>query len=133
MLDPINSRIRTATDQIRESQNTGTTSQATTASPATSFEETLRNAEEKASALHFSKHAQERLAQRGVQLTADHLRRLQGAVDRAAAKGSRDSLVLMDDLAVVVSVRNRTVITAVDAASRKDSIFTNIDSVVLSE
>jgi hypothetical protein len=37
----------------------------------------------------------------------------------------------MDDLALVVSIKNKMVITAVDANSRKDNIFTNIDSVVL--
>lgn len=61
------------------------------------------------------------------------MQRLAGAVDKAAAKGSRDSLVLMDDLALVVSIRNRTVITAVDANSRRGNVFTNIDSVVLAE
>jgi len=61
------------------------------------------------------------------------LHKLEGAVEIAAAKGSRDSLVLMDNLALVVSIRNRIVITAVDSASRRDSIFTNIDSVVLTE
>lgn len=84
-------------------------------------------------AVRFSKHAQTRLAERGLTLGGADLERLQGAVDKAAAKGSRDSLVLMDDLALVVSVRNRTVITAVDAASRADNVFTNIDSVVLAQ
>ena len=53
------------------------------------------------------------------------------AVDRAAAKGARESLVLVDDTAFVVSVRNRTVITAVDRARMRDQVFTNIDSAVI--
>ena len=93
-----------------------------------SFEQALGSA-----SLRFSKHAQERLAERGLELGPAHLQRLEGAVDRAAAKGARDSLVLMDDLALVVSVRNRTVITAVDAASGGERVFTNIDSVVLAQ
>jgi flagellar operon protein len=97
-----------------------------------SFEQALQSAQSD-SALSFSKHAQSRLAERGVTLDSQDLQRLEGAVDKAAAKGSRDSLVLMDDLALVVSVRNRTVITAVDANSRKGNVFTNIDSVVLAE
>jgi flagellar operon protein len=52
-------------------------------------------------------------------------------VDRAAAKGARESLVMMDDVALVVSVKNRTVITAVDRAHLKDNVFTNIDSAVI--
>jgi len=83
--------------------------------------------------MRFSKHAQSRLQQRGIQFGEQEMRKLQGAVEKAAAKGARDSLVLMDDLALVVSVRNRTVVTAVDAASRRGNVFTNIDSVVLTD
>ena len=52
---------------------------------------------------------------------------------RAQEKGSRDSLILLDELALVVSVRSRTVVTAMDEASRSDHVFTNIDSVVIGE
>ena len=51
-------------------------------------------------------------------------------MDRAAQKGARESLVLLDDVALVVSIKNRTVITAVDAANLKENVFTNIDSAV---
>jgi flagellar operon protein len=81
--------------------------------------------------LRFSKHAQARLAQRNIQLTPEHLDRLGDAVSRAAAKGARESLILMDDLALIVSVQNQTVITATDAASRRENVFTNIDSAVI--
>lgn len=81
--------------------------------------------------VRFSAHAQQRLAQRNIAVTPEVQARLEGAVDRAAAKGSRESLVLMDDVAMVVSVTNRTVITAVDRAGMKDQVFTNIDSAVL--
>ena len=57
--------------------------------------------------------------------------RLEQAVDRAGQKGARDSLVLMDDLALLVNVRNRVVVTAVPQSSAKDNVFTNIDSVVI--
>ena len=59
------------------------------------------------------------------------LARLNGGVARAAAKGSRDSLVLLDDTAFVVSVRNRTVVTAVDREHMREQVFTNIDSAVI--
>ena len=48
--------------------------------------------------------------------------------DKAAAKGAKQSLFLLRDVAMVVSVTNRTVITAVDRSSLKDNLFTNIDS-----
>ena len=60
------------------------------------------------------------------------MQKLQQAVGKAAQKGARESLVLMQpDLAFVVSVRNRTVITAVDGDSMKENVFTNIDSAVI--
>lgn len=84
-----------------------------------------------AGALKFSAHAQTRLQSRQISLDSSHLNRLQGAVQRAAGKGSRDALILMDDLAMVVSVSNRTVITVVDKDSMKQNVFTNIDSAVI--
>jgi flagellar operon protein len=79
-------------------------------------------------AVRWSAHAVERLAQRRTPVSAEMQQRLQGAVDDLAAKGARESLVLMDGLALVVSVANRTVITAVGSDRMKDQIFTNIDS-----
>lgn len=81
--------------------------------------------------LVFSRHATKRIEQRGMDLDAGRMERLERAVGQAAEKGSRDSLILLDELALVVSVQNRTVVTAVDEASRKEHVFTNIDSVVI--
>ena len=81
--------------------------------------------------VRFSGHALERLQRRGIQMDAATLDRLNGGVARAAAKGSRDSLVLLDDTAFVVSVRNKTVVTAVDRDHMKEQVFTNIDSAVI--
>ena len=79
----------------------------------------------------FSAHAQTRLQSRQIDLQASHLDRLDGAVNRAQSKGSRDALVLMDDLAMVVSVANKTVVTVVDRDNLKQNVFTNIDSAVI--
>lgn len=84
-----------------------------------------------AESVRFSAHAQTRLQSRQIALEAGHLDRLQGAVQRAASKGARDALVLMDDLAMVVSVVNRTVVTVVDKDNLKQNVFTNIDSAVI--
>ena len=53
------------------------------------------------------------------------------AVDKMAQKGARESLIYMNDMAFVVSVANRTVITAMDGKSARENIFTNIDSAAI--
>jgi len=80
--------------------------------------------------ISFSQHAIHRLKERGIQLTEPDVARLQAAVEKAADKGARESLVMMDNVAYVVSVVNRKVITAVDGACMKENVFTNIDSAV---
>lgn len=81
--------------------------------------------------LKFSAHAQQRLASRNIQLSPADLAKINDAVERAAKKGAKDSLVMMSDLALVVSIKNKTVVTAVDNASMKEHVFTNIDSAVI--
>ena len=96
-----------------------------------SFADTLAQAGQAAGGLQFSKHALARIQRRGIELDPATLGRLSQGVGRAAGKGSRDSLVLVDGTAFVVSVSNRTVITAVGAEHMKDNVFTNIDSAVI--
>lgn len=81
--------------------------------------------------LKVSGHAQTRLQSRKIELGTAEWDRVMAGVDRAAAKGAKESLVMIDDVALVVSVKNRTVITAVDKAQLKDNVFTNIDSAVI--
>lgn len=81
--------------------------------------------------LKVSGHAQTRLQSRNIELEGEQWERVMGGVDRAAAKGAKESLVMVDDVALVVSIKNRTVITAVDKASLKENVFTNIDSAVV--
>jgi len=81
--------------------------------------------------LKFSHHAEQRLQQRGIRLLPDQIERIASAVDQAAAKGAKDSLVLFRDIAMIVSVPNRTVVTAMDGHSMKEHIFTQIDSAVV--
>ena len=80
----------------------------------------------------FSAHADRRLSSRGIEATPDLMSRLQSAVDKAESKGARDSLVLIDSLAFIVAVRNRTVVTAFEMEQMKDDVVTNIDSAVIS-
>ncbi len=79
----------------------------------------------------FSGHAQTRLASRQIALSEGDVARLGQAMTQAAAKGSKDSLMLLDKTAFVVSVANRTVITAVAQDALKENIFTNIDSAMI--
>lgn len=81
--------------------------------------------------LKLSGHAQTRLASRNLQLGKEEWDRVLNGVDKAAEKGSKESLVMVDDIALVVSVRNRTVITAMDRENLKNNVFTNIDSAVI--
>jgi flagellar operon protein len=80
----------------------------------------------------FSQHALQRLDSRKIKLDNTQLNKLSQAVEKAAQKGAKESLILMNDsLAFVVSIKNKTVITALDGASIKDNVFTNIDSAVI--
>jgi len=81
--------------------------------------------------LTLSGHALQRIERRGINLDPTTMKRLEDGVDRAAAKGCRDSLVLVDKTAFVVSVPNRTVITAVDQDHMREQVFTNVDSAVI--
>lgn len=96
-----------------------------------SFADALQQAGKESQPLQFSKHALDRVQRRGIELDGSTLKRLSEGVDRAAGKGSRDSLVLVDGTAFVVSVSNHTVITAVGSEHMKDNVFTNIDSAVI--
>lgn len=84
-----------------------------------------------AAPVRFSTHAQQRLQQRDITLGEEDVAKISQAVDRAQEKGAKESLILLDDMAFVVSVKNRVVITAVDQPSMKQNVFTNIDSVVI--
>lgn len=81
--------------------------------------------------LKLSGHAQTRLASRNIELGKEEWDRVLGGVEKAAEKGAKESLVMLDDIALVVSVRNRTVITAMDRENLKNNVFTNIDSAVI--
>lgn len=80
--------------------------------------------------LSFSQHALNRLQERGIELATADVNKLEGAVQKAAEKGAKESLIMMDNVAYVVSVANRKVITAVDGASMRENVFTNIDSAI---
>lgn len=95
------------------------------------FDTVLQTTVQQGSALKFSAHAKERLSLRNINLSAQDLSNITNAVNKAAAKGARQSLLVMNNLALIVSVTNRTVITALDDSNMKENVFTNIDSAVI--
>lgn len=99
--------------------------------PGTAFREALERELSTDEPVRLSAHARRRLEQSNVSLSDDEKARLGHALDLMGEKGANRSLVLMDSLALVVSVRNRTVITAVDAARAREGAFTNIDSAII--
>jgi flagellar operon protein len=79
----------------------------------------------------FSRHAQARLESRGLNLDADQMERLGEGIDQLGKRGAQESLVLMDDMALIVGVPKRTVITAMSRNEAMGNIFTNIDSTLV--
>jgi flagellar operon protein len=81
--------------------------------------------------LKFSAHASQRLKDRKIELDAGMMQKVNDAIDKADAKGIDDTLVLTKDAALIVNVKNRTVVTAMDRGSLSGNVFTNIDGAVI--
>ena len=110
--------------------NTGKTAgQKVSELQSQSFAEILEQKKEGVSELKFSKHASERLISRNIDLSDSQKERLKSAVKAAEAKGIKESLVMLDNLAFIVNVKNSTVVTAVTGGEEK--IFSNIDGAVV--
>ena len=121
-------------EQLREQYLTQQhrTNQNSNNSQGMSFEEILQKHQtQQASEVKFSKHASNRLSDRNIELTAQQLERLNDGARKAEAKGIKESLVLVDELAFIVNTKNNTVITAMDQTETNDNIFTNIDGAVI--
>lgn len=92
-----------------------------------SFESIFQKELEK---VKFSSHALKRLEERNIELSEAEMTKINTAIERAELKGSKDSLVMMDQTAFIVNIPNKTVVTALPIADSKENVFTNIDSVV---
>ena len=93
-----------------------------------SFKEVLENKTEENKIL-FSKHAFNRLNDRNLSLTTSQIKRVENGIKRAQEKGIKDSLVLVDNVALLVNVKNKTVVTAID--NNNEKVYTNIDGAVI--
>ncbi|GAB4317219.1 MAG: hypothetical protein Kow0074_05690 [Candidatus Zixiibacteriota bacterium] len=78
-----------------------------------------------------SAHAADRMVRRGLIPTENTIKRLNTAFDLASQKGSKEALFLLDDLAVIASVPNRTVKTAMGRTKLEAGVFTHIDSAIV--
>lgn len=94
-----------------------------------SFEQILQYANDVDDEIKFSKHANERMIHRKIELTMSQTKKLQEGINLAKAKGIKESLVVVDGISFIVSCKNNTVITAV--GKEEEHIFTNIDGAVI--
>ncbi len=123
--------IEQLTDQYRN-RTLGTESREN--QTGLSFQDILRQRSretEEPGNLRFSKHALNRLNDRNIELDNAQLERLRAGAEKAGEKGIRDSLVIVDQLAFIVNVPNRTVVTAMDSTATDENIFTNINGAVI--
>ena len=81
--------------------------------------------------VRFSAHALERLEHRGLSLSETEHQKIADAIEQIAEKGGRESVLVLDRAALVVSIPNRTVITVLSRDELQNNVFTNIDSVVI--
>lgn len=91
----------------------------------------LKQALETNETLTISKHAKERIKERGIEITEKEWQQIEEKVKEAKKMGIKESLILLDDAALIVSTKNNTVITAMDRYEAKSQIFTNINGAIL--
>ena len=115
---------------LNQTKKVGKTDSQVTASFDSVLRQKLLRSEEPAT-LKFSKHAANRLVDRGITLSDSQMERLSDGARKAGEKGIQDSLVLVDELAFIVNIPNKTVITAMEQTETDENVFTNIDGAVI--
>lgn len=106
-------------------------SSETTAASRKSFAEVFEGKKTETAVPKFSKHAENRLSERNIELSDKVMKRLSAGMQAAGQKGINESLVMVDQLAFIVNVKNQTVITALDKDDSNGNVFTNIDGAVI--
>lgn len=81
--------------------------------------------------LSFSAHARQRMEQRQLVFSGDDIERLDQAVIAVSRKGGKLALIMLDHLAMLVSVKHRRVITLAAQEQLAENVFTNIDSAAI--
>ena len=100
-------------------------------SKGTSFDTVFQEEVSKQSEVKFSKHAMERLQARNIKLSKEDLNKIGDAVNRAAEKGVKETLIIMGNSAFIANVKNKMIITAATEDNLKNNVFTNIDGAVI--
>lgn len=95
------------------------------------FNDHFQQAIDKTASLKISKHANERIIERQISISAEQWQHITEKVDVAQKKGVQQPLVLMDQAALIINAKNRTVITAMNRMEAKEQIFTNIDGTIV--
>lgn len=95
------------------------------------FGNILQEEVNKQTEVKFSKHAMERLQARNISLTGDDISKINNAVNKAAEKGVKETLIIMGNAAFIANVKNKTIITAATEENLKENVFTNIDGAVI--
>jgi flagellar operon protein len=93
------------------------------------FKQVLDNVRNKEDGFTVSKHAALRLKE--IDFTQDDMKQIEKGFEIAKNRNSKNAVMLYKDVALITSVENKTIITAVERERAKDNIFTNIDSVVI--
>ncbi len=131
MINDVNSQLQKLS-QIQEAQKrVQNITKETSGKAAQSFKQVLESKVAEQETVKFSAHAEKRLQSRNIELTPETMKRLQNALGKAREKGARETLMIFENFSLIVSVKNNTVITAVDKDSMKENVFTNIDSAVI--
>ena len=81
--------------------------------------------------LKFSNHAVDRMTQRGIHFSPEQMTKIEAAANKAAMKGAKETLIVTDDSALIVSLKDKTIVTVMDKTSLKENVFTNIASTVM--
>lgn len=115
-------------DEIRSKLNggAGQVAEQTSSDSGKSFDRVLLD---KADQIKFSRHAAKRLETRNISISEEQKARLENAAEQAMEKGMTESLVMVDDLAFILNVRNKTIVTAVNDTA--NAVFTNIDGAII--
>lgn len=117
-------------NKIQNQQNTINNNYQQRLDRTIEFNKILKDVQE-SKELKFSSHAADRLRQRNITLSDADLNNLKSAVGRIKDKGGKEALIVYKNIAYITSIKNNTIITAVDSDSLKENIFTNIDSAMI--
>ncbi len=124
----LNNPVVTGTPRV--TPNTKSNSTAGSATDSESFQKVLEG-QISTRQLSLSKHAAQRIEQRGIEVSESSMERLQQGIEIAQSKGLDDTLIIVDNSAFIVNAKNSTVITAIDANELKGNAITNINGTVI--